>query len=192
MPRLRERTATDSRNQKRAGSGPQRSSVRGLYAEARRHSTSTRAHAQRRHSRGGANRGDAARTTRSLVRTPVAKRDAGLHLSSQVGADRTRLAPFPQYLLRSNRLLDLHVASSEPSKLAYWSTRAGASGILHVFQNGAGELSPADGKEATGFLGDGGKASRRRIANDGSGRRPADRDGTRACHKARRRRAGSR
>jgi outer membrane protein assembly factor BamA len=32
-----------------------------------------------------------ARTARSLVRTPLAKRDAGLHLSSEAGADRPQL-----------------------------------------------------------------------------------------------------
>src|SRR6267142_2669390 len=99
--------------------------------------------------------GNAARATRSLVRTPVAERDAGLHLSSEAGSDRARLAHLPKHLLRTDRLFDLHLAAGEPAQLADRAEGTGTHRVLHLFGHSARELSSVDGEEAAGLIGDG-------------------------------------
>ncbi len=92
----------------------------------------------------------------------------------QTGLD---LLAFPTHLLRTDRLFDLHLAAGEPAKLAHRPEGTGARRLLHLFGHGSGELSSADGEEAAGLFGAGGKAPRRRIADHGRRRRPADGDG---------------
>ena len=87
------------------------------------------------------------------------------------GPDRPRLARLPNHLLRTDGLFDLHLAAGEPAELADRAEGTGACRILHLFGHGSGELSSANGEEAAGLFGVGGKAPRRRIANHGRRRR---------------------
>src|SRR5207244_2775708 len=101
------------------------------------------------------------------------------HLSPEAGTDRTRLANFSHDFLRPNWLFNLHPPAGEPSKLAYRPEGTRACRLLHLFEYGAGKLSPVDGEKAVGLSGDGGKAPCRGTADDGAGRRPTDGDGSR-------------
>ena len=150
-----------------APSRAQRSGLCSLHEEAGRHSTPAGVAAEGRDSSGSTDGGDTAGATRSLVRTPVAERNAGLHLSPEAGSDRPRLARLPNHLLRTDGLFDLHLAPGKPAKLADRAEGTGARRFLHIFGYGTGELSSADGKKAAGLFGDGGEAPRRRFAGHG-------------------------